>query len=116
MATVQTVTLVITTNDSVTKTDSALNFQPNDPSVNLLNLINWLTGVYGGGYGNIKCVATLADSSQVTWGYPFLGAVVSATPTLSVTPTHSGTPAVTPTPTPTHTITPTPTVTVTPTH
>lgn len=107
MATVQTVTLVINTNQSVNSTDSALDFKANDGSRNLQNLINWLTGISGGAYGNILVTSTLADGSQVIWGYPTPGAVVSATPTLSVTPTHSGTPASTPTPTPTVTHTPT---------
>lgn len=104
--TVQTVTLVINTNQSANVTDSALNFKANDGYNNLQNLINWLSGIAGGAYGNIKVTATLADSTQVIWGYPTASAVVSATPTLSVTPTHSGTPASTPTPTPTVTHTP----------
>lgn len=101
MATVQTVTLVINTNQSANVTDSALNFKQYDGFNNLQNLINWLTGVAGGAYGNILVTATLADNTTVTWGYPTVGAVVSATPTLTVTPTLSHTPTLTPTPSPT---------------
>jgi hypothetical protein len=111
MATVQTITLVINTNESANTADSALNFKANDPAQNLQNLINWLTGIAGGTYGNIYVTATLANNTQVVWGYPYLTAVVSATPTLSVTPTITITASATPTltPTPTLTITPTPT-------
>lgn len=109
--TVQQVTLVINTNQSANVTDSALNFKANDGGNNLQNLINWLTGIAGGAYGNILVTATLADNTTVVWGYPTTGAVVSATPTLSVTPTITITASSTPTvtPTPTLTVTPTPT-------
>lgn len=110
--TVQTVTLVITSNDSVNVLDSALDFSATEPGLNIQKLINFLAGVLGGAYGNIGVQATLANNTEVDFMYPVTGAVVSPTPTHSLTPSHT----ITPTVTVTHSPTPTPTLTVTPSH
>lgn len=105
MATVQSLNLAIISNDDALVIQSALNLNANDPQKDLINIINFLVGVLGGAYGNVKVTATLPDTTQVVFSY---GTVVSST----VTPTITRTSSVTPTPT--TTLTPTPTVT--PTH
>lgn len=67
VASIQTLTLVITTHENGPSVQSVLNFTATTPRENLIKLMNYLNGVNGGAYASIKVVATLPDASQVTF-------------------------------------------------
>lgn len=106
MATVQTVTITITTNATANQLNSRLDgVKANNPDDSLVCLRNFLADIIVGVLPDAQFeVVKAGGAGTVTFSY---GLVVSATPT----PTVSASPSPTPTVTPTHTITPTPTVT-----